>query len=372
MEKFFSWMFLPRSERKKATRAEIITAFLHDAALSTFIFMAALLVTDALSKFTDTNHFAIAVFILAVALIARGTHGYFWGIAGSILSVISVNVVFSYPYWRFDLSVTDYPLTFAAMLAVSLIISTLTSRLKTQEEMRLALEVEKMRATLLRSVSHDLRTPLTSIVGSSSVLLENDSLPPELQRELLSEINKDARWLARVTENILSITRFSNGRVLLRKEDEVIEEVVASAIVKFHRTHPEIAVAVERPEEILLAPMDATLIEQVMQNLFHNAANHGEHVKNIQVIIKRNNNMAQVSVADDGAGFSDEMLQKLFDGQRFSRSDDGRNMGIGLAVCNTIIRAHGGSIVAKNGDNGGARITFRLPLPKEGEEVHAL
>ena len=368
MAKIFKWLFLQREERSRAASA------LHDALLLVLIFAAAILLSTTLSRlFDDNNQFSIPVFILAVSLIARCTSGYAWGVAASVLGVLCVNVVFTYPYWEFDMTLTGYPLTFTVMLIVSLIISTLTSRVKRQEQLHLAMEMEKMRSDLLRSVSHDLRTPLTSIIGASSVLMEDDSLAPAQRSDLLSEINKDARWLARVTENILSITRFSGGEVRLRMEDEVIEEIVASAIVKFRRNHPEIAVTVDRPEEILLAPMDATLIEQVLINLFDNAAAHGGNVHEIRVSIAREGDIARLTVADDGAGIPREALSGLFDGRGFSRSDDGRHMGIGLSVCRSIIHAHGGRISAENGADGGARLTFRLPLQTNGgKNIHAL
>ena len=360
---FFKWLFSPRGDER--------SSFLHDALLFACIFTAAILLSTALSRlFDDNNQFSIPVFILAVSLIARCTRGDAWGVAASVLGVLCVNVVFTYPYWEFDMSLTGYPLTFTAMLIVSLILSTLTSRVKRQEQLRLEMEMEKMRSDLLRSVSHDLRTPLTSIIGSSSVLMEDDALTLAQRHDLLSEINKDARWLASVTENILSITRFSGSAVRLRTEDEVIEEIVAGAIVKFRRGHPEIAVLVDRPEEILLAPMDATLIEQVLINLFDNAAAHGGHVREIRVSIARDGETARVTVADDGAGFAPDVLAGLFDGRSFARSDDGRHMGIGLSVCRSILHAHGGRISAENGANGGARFTFCLPLQKE--VAHAL
>ena len=371
MVRFFAWLFSPHEERRRAAAEGRSANALHDAVVVALIFAVSILLSSALSRlFDDNNQFSIPVFILAVSLVARCTRGYIWGVAASVLGVFCVNIIFTYPYWQFDMTLTGYPLTFTVMLIVSLIISTLTSRIKRQEQLRLAVETEKLRSNLLRSVSHDLRTPLTSIIGSSSVLMEDEGLSAGQRGELLAEINKDARWLARVTENILSITRFSGSEVRLRKEDEVIEEIVSGAIVKFRRNHPEIAVQVERPEEILLAPMDATLIEQVLLNLFDNAAAHGGCIHEIRVSIARDGDFARVTVADDGMGIPEDALPELFDGRRFGRSDDGRNMGIGLSVCRSIIHAHGGSIAAENGAEGGARLTFRLPLQRE-EEQHA-
>ena len=340
-----------------------MTSF-HDVVIFVLVFAISISISGFVSwHFRSNTQFSIPVFILAVTLIARFTQGYGWGVAASVLGVLSANIVFTPPFWVFDMSsAAEYPLTFGVMLVVSLIISTLTSQIKLQEELKIAMRMEQMRSNLLRAVSHDLRTPLTAIIGSSSVLMEDEGLSPERKNELLAEINKDARWLVRVTENILSITRFSGGKVHLHMEDEVVEEIVSSAIVKFRRNHPEITVSVDRPEEILLVPMDATLIEQVLINLFDNAAAHGGHVQNIRVSIATIGNRASVTVLDDGVGIPEDVLPELFDGIRFSQSDDGRHMGIGLSVCRSIIHAHGGTITARNGANGGASFRFKLPF----------
>ena len=151
----------------------------------------------------------------------------------------------------------------------------------------------------------------------------------------------------------------------------MLEEIVSSAIVKFRRHHPEVAVTVERPENILLAPMDATLIEQVLTNLFENAAIHGKNATAIRVTISQKPGRAAVTVEDNGAGFSPEALEHIFDGLQpasVTHSDNRRNMGIGLNVCRSIIRAHGGDIAAENRQGGGAAIRFWLP--REEEEEH--
>ena len=262
------------------------------------------------------------------------------------------------------MSISGYPLTFAAMLIVSVCISTLTTRIKQQEQLRLEVEVEKMRSNLLRSVSHDLRTPLASIVGASSVLLEDENLRPDQRTELLQSIRRDARWLNRVTENILSITRFSGG-VQLRKEDEVVEEIVSSTIVKFRKQHAALPVIVHRPEEILLAPMDATLIEQVLLNLLDNAAEHGRKTSRIEITLFRQGDRVCLQVSDDGVGFSKAALVHTFDGTLAANGDARRNMGIGLSVCASIVRAHGGALSARNNSAGGACVEFWLPAAEE-------
>ena len=315
----------------------------------------------------DNNPFAAPVFILAVALIARLTTGYVYGILATVCGVVCVNYLFTYPFGEFDLTLSGYPLTFTVMLLVSVIISTLTTQIKRQERLRYEIEAETMRANLLRSVSHDLRTPLSSILGASSTLLENE-LGEETRQDLLREINKDARWLIRVTENILSLTKFSGSDVRLRTESEVLEEIVGSAIVKFRRNYPEISVSVSRPEQILLVPMDAVLIEQVLVNLFENVAQHAPSADQIRVSIAQQGGRALVCVEDNGAGFPPDQLPHVFEGRMApdtAASGERRSMGIGLSVCRSILHAHHGEITAYNVQGGGGGVRFWLPCEEE-------
>ena len=364
MLSFFLWLFTTAGEKKKSRKSEP-KVLLHDAVFFAIIFAAAIGGSLLLSKlFENNSQFSIPVFILAVTLVARFTQGYVWGIVASLLGVVCVNYMFTYPYWEFDLTLAGYPLTFTAMLVVSLLISALTTRIKRQEQIRLEAEAEKMRANLLRSVSHDLRTPLTSIEGLSSLLLENDDISETQRTDLLREINRNSRWLTRVMENILSVTRINNDAVKLNMEPEVIEEIVSSAIVKFRRNHDNIAVTVKKPDEILTVDADATLIEQVILNLFDNAAEHGGCVENIEVTLEQTGSGVRVTVADDGTGIPAGKLPHLFDGRaqlESAQSDNHRNMGIGLSVCYSILQAHGGSIRAYNNRLGGASIEFTLP-----------
>lgn len=349
---------------------------LRDAGLLVLILTLAIGICIVFSELLDmSRQFSIAVFILAVSLIARFTNGYVYGVAASLISVVCVNYMFTYPYWEFNLTLAGYPVTFTVMLMVSILISALTTQIKKQEKLRMEAEMEKMRANLLRSVSHDLRTPLTSIIGASSVLMENNEMSDSERRELVGEINKDARWLVRITENILSVTKFAGTGVALKKEYEVVEEVVSGAIVKFRKNHADLKITVKKPEEILLAPMDATLVEQVIINLFDNVHEHGKNATAIEVTIAAVNKDVRITVSDNGAGIPSGKLSHLFDGQtsasESSVSDNRRNMGIGLTVCRSIIRAHGGEIRAYNNMQGGASIEFELPAGEEDENEQA-
>lgn len=344
-----------------------------DALITVGVLAAATLITGVLARVNDDNNpFAVSMYILSVALIARLTDGYLWGALSSLAAVVLVNTLFSEPFGVFELNMPSYPLTFAAMLLVSLIISALTTQIKRQQKLRLEAEKEKMRANLLRAIAHDIRTPLTSIMGASSTLLENSELDAQERDGLLSEIGKDARWLVRITENLLTVTKFSSDSAAsLRKEEEVADEIVGSAIVKFRRSCAELAVKTFLPEEILLVPMDAVLIEQVLLNLMENVVSHAKYATQILLLVRREGDMVRFTVEDDGAGIDPAVLPRIFDGYVHSddtgRAGDRRNMGIGLSVCQSIIRAHGGAIRAYNRKEGGAGFSFTLPAA-EGEE----
>lgn len=299
-------------------------------------------------------------FLLAVLLVSRFTDGYFWGVFCAVASVPLVNYMFTYPYFAFNLTISGYLITFATMLTVSLIVSVLTTRIKRQEQMRLETEKEKLRANLLRAVSHDLRTPLTSIVGATDAILTG-SVPPEKQREILQNVNADAQWLVRVVENLLAITRIQGARGPLHTETEVVEDVLAEAAIRFHKHFPQVAVDMDLAEEILLADMDAVLIEQVVLNLLENAVYHGQHTTRIRLIARHMAGYVSITVSDNGAGLARGKQPLSAASSRDEGGDAHKHMGIGLSVCKSIVKAHGGTLEAHNNPQGGADFTFTLP-----------
>jgi len=344
-----------------------------DALITCAVMCSAVLITALLSRVNDDNNpFAASMFILAVAVVARLTDGYIFGVLSSVAAVLLVNTVFTEPFGRFSLTMPSYPLTFAAMLLVSLLVSALTSQIKSQQKLQIEAEREKMRANLLRAIAHDIRTPLTSIMGASSTLLENKELGAVERDGLLAEIGKDAQWLVRVTENLLAVTKFSSKGARLNTEEEVVDEIVSASIVKFHKNNPQMPVHTILPDEIVLVPMDAVLIEQVLLNLMENVVFHGKYATQIGLSVRIGPQNAFFSVEDDGCGIDSAILPKVFDGYVHAddsgREGERRNMGIGLSVCRTIILAHGGNIQAYNRADGGAGFCFSLPLGKEEEE----
>ena len=248
----------------------------------------------------DSDVYVALIFELAVVLVSRFTSGYFYGLLASVVGVIGVNYIFTYPYFAFNFTISGYPLTFLVMLAVSIVVSALTTQIKQQEKLRAEAEKEKMRSNLLRAVSHDIRTPLTSIVGGVNAILDSgDRMTPETQTALLTDIRTEAQWLVGVVENLLSVTRIS-GASTIHKELEAGEELLSAASVKFRKRFPEITVSIRAPEELLMIPMDAILIEQVLINLMENAALHGGSTTRIELHLRREGDSALFEVADNG------------------------------------------------------------------------
>lgn len=316
--------------------------------------------------------FASMIYLLAVVLIARMTDGYLYDLLASAFGVIAVNYAFTKPYFAFNLSLSGYPLTFTCMLAVSIIVGTLTTRLKQQEKERYARQAEQMRANLLRAVSHDLRTPLTSIQGAATILSEQiDEMSPGHRTALLSQINEDSEWLIRMVENLLSVTRINDGETRVHKKVEAAEEIIAEAVRKFRTRFPHLPVEIKLPDDLLLVPMDPILIEQVITNLLENAAYHADGATRISVRLHQEKDSAIFEISDDGRGIDPAVLPLLFTGMHQSNapvSDSRKNMGIGLTVCHTIITAHGGVMTAENRPEGGALLRFTLPIKEDSNE----
>ena len=224
-----------------------------------------------LQKVSTSDVHVPMIFVLMVLIIALMTDGYFYGFLAAVTSVIAVNWAFTYPYAELNFTIYGYPLTFVTMLAVGFAVSTLAARVKEQNRIKFEAEQEKMRANLLRAISHDLRTPLTSISGAISAVLDSgDSLSNAQRLELLSDARKDADWLYRMVENLLSITRISGDKPgAIKKEDEVLEEVLSEVVVKFKKKNPDITVSVTVPDDLFFVPMDAMLVEQLLDSKDH-------------------------------------------------------------------------------------------------------
>ena len=241
-----------------------------------------------------------------------------------------------------------------------------------KEEAKLLAENEKLRSNLLRSISHDLRTPLTAISGNAGILLsDSESLPPETRNQMYSDIYDDAAWLYNLVENLLAVTRIEEGRMKLNTQPQLVEEMVSEALQHISRKRSEHNIAVHHQDELLLAKCDARLIVQVIINLVDNAIKYTPVGSHIEIATRGDSGCAMVTVADDGPGISDDEKERIF--QMFYTgsnpiADSRRSLGLGLGLCKSIIAAHGGVISVADNQPKGTIFTFTVP---SGEvEVH--
>lgn len=312
------------------------------------------------------------IYTLGLIFTTLNTVGYSFGLIFAVLSVICINYFFSYPFFEPNFTMTGYPVTFLVMLIIFMVTCTITTRLKQQskllierEKLLMEAEKEKMRANLLRAVSHDLRTPLTGIIGSGSSYLENENeLSTEEKRELVGNICKDADWLLHMVENLLAVTRINTRTANVTKSLESVEEVVSEAVIQIRKRLPGADIKVSVPDEVLMVMMDAILIQQVIMNLLENAVIHAKSTKAIELAVKNNGDLVSFHIRDYGIGIREDRMATLFDGSTYdpvNRVDSSKGMGIGLSICKTIVLAHGGTIDAENHEKG-AEFFFVLPV----------
>lgn len=234
-----------------------------------------------------------------------------------------------------------------------------------QEDSKMEIERERLRSNLLRSISHDLRSPLAGIKGAVSTIIENGNfITQETKDELLQGVYEDTEWLIRLVENLLSMTRFDEGNVKIRKDPEVVEEVIYEAVQRCSKYFKNHKIRVSVPENVLVVPMDGSLIKQVIINLIDNAVKFSPKESLVEVKAYEDENDVFFEVKDNGIGISEEIMKHIFD--RFftngsSISDSRRGVGLGLAICKSIVEAHGGMIEACNSNEGGAVIRFSVP-----------
>ena len=236
-------------------------------------------------------------------------------------------------------------------------------RIKSRDET----DKERYRANLLRAISHDIRTPLAGIIGALDMLIGMTGAD-DPRHEFIENIQKSANWLQSLVENILSLTRLQDGRITVIKQREAVEEVIGGALCHLAAHMPKREIAVHIPDELLLVPMDAKLIEQVIINLLDNAAKHTKPEREIGITVElcENAGMAKFTVRDEGTGIRKKDLPNIF---KMFYTADGRlanaehGIGLGLTICETIIKAHGGWIKAHNRKGGpGAEFVFTLPM----------
>ena len=344
-------------------------SIVRDGGRAAGILIAATLVGLLFSGLKIPEANIIAVYILGGLIISIITSSWMYSFLASVISVLAFNFLFTIP--RFTLRAYDpsYPVTFGIMFLVALITGSLASRMKeyARESAQAAMQIEKeqLRADLLRSISHDLRTPLTSISGNASNLLSNENeFSQETRMQIYGDIYDDSMWLIKLVENLLSVTRIEDGRMDLRMSAELMDEVIAEAMRHTDRNRDGRKIEVSSDEEFILGKMDARLIVQVVINLVDNAVKYTPEGAQIRIHTGKKDGMVVVSVSDTGPGIPDEQKSKVFDMfyTGTNRAADGRrSLGLGLGLCRSIIRAHGGEIWVSDNKPQGAVFTFTLP-----------
>ncbi len=236
---------------------------------------------------------------------------------------------------------------------------------KEKESAAVLAKNEQLRANLLRAISHDLRTPLTSISGNASNLMSNyDKLDDEMRMQIFTDIFNDSQWLISLVENLLSVTRIEEGRMNFNMSVELMDEVIEEAMRHINRKSTEHNISVEYKDELILARMDARLIIQVIINIVDNAIKYTPAGSEIRITAEKKENTVSVRISDNGAGIPDSIKPRVFEMFFTGEStiaDNRRSLGLGLSLCKSIINAHGGEITLTDNTPHGSVFTFTLP-----------
>ncbi len=309
------------------------------------------------------------IFLLSVFLTALFTSGYFFSSFASLISVVELNYFYIYPYNEFNLTNAGNLTTSISIFTVAIVTSFITSHRKSQQKIKEIAQKEKMQGTLLRAISHDLRTPLTSISGIANLISEEKELSKKDISELAKSIRQEADWLVRMVENLLTVTKITGSGQDIDKEPEIIDEICAEVSNKIKLRYKNLNVKVSVSEDLMFVPMDALLIEQVMINIVDNSVKHGKYAQKIHIEAAREDNYARISVIDDGCGMDENLIKMWFeediDKHKINEQDTTKNMGIGLSVCKVIVKAHKGRIEAEKALPHGLNVSIYLPLGGE-------
>ncbi len=256
----------------------------------------------------------------------------------------------------------------AAQLAIALDRERLT---QAEESARINAERERVRANLLRSVSHDLRTPLAAIAGAASALIEVEEIP-ESHRRLPQNIFHDSMWLSEIVENILSLTRLNDSELNLRRTNEVLEEIVLETVERMRRRFEERMIEIELPEEIILVEVDAPLFGQMLTNILANALDFSPEDQAVAISVGRvDHETAEIVVRDHGMGMDDTVMEHAFD-LFFTQKpgdDSRRGLGVGLTIAKTVVDLHRGAIELARCPDGGTEVRIRVPVGGAHTEV---
>lgn len=307
------------------------------------------------------------VYLLAVVIIAlRFTRGP--AIAAAVLGVVAFDVLFVPPQGALTVDDVQYLLTFAIMLAVALIISRLVESVRRQAAAQAALEIEaeteRIRSTLLASISHDLRTPLAVMAGASSSLEQGGERLTTAERNALAKsIFDQAREMSEHVAKLLQMTRLELSAIRLDRDWASLAEIVGTVLARLAERLAMHRVIVDLPDDLPLIRVDATLIEQALTNLLENCAKHTPPATVVRVRAQRSDGEIVVSVEDYSDGLAEHDVERVFAKfHRGSMEGPGTGLGLGLAICRAIVRLHGGRAWAERVPGGGTAFRFTLAV----------
>lgn len=363
-----------------------------------YFFAAGLVILTSLFGIYLKANFDPASFVMVYLLIVVFS-AVRWGIGPaivtSILSAVAFDFFLSPPYMSFRIADVRNIFTFVGLLAVGLVVSNLAAKAREQaiqarqreaeavamynlqkkldEESRkleLMRETEKLQTALLNSISHDLRTPLVSIKGTLSVLLQDPTLKAqESRRELLETAYEDSGRLNHLVNDLLEMTRVEAGTLKVRSEPCELIDIVRASLQQLNNKIERRQIRVDIPKDLPLIPMDFTLMMEVLMNLLDNALKYSSPYTPVEIIARFVEKKVKIEIKDSGFGIPEEDLKRIFD--KFYRAVNPKRVtgtGLGLSICKGIVEAHGGEIYAGNNPEGGAVITILMPL----EEAKAL
>ena len=316
------------------------------------------------------------IFILAIILIARVTRNYGAGILASLYSVFWVNYAYTYPYMALNFTLSGYPVTFVGMALISCFTSSIcimltrqSEQLKEQERKLMAAEKETMRANLLRAISHDLRTPLTSIIGYLELLSGGKvELSPDMEKKYLKIAYNKSKRLEQLIADLFSFTKLSYGRITMKVGYVDIVKLLSQLLEEFYPNFSEAGVSYELRSNVdsLEIAADGSLIARVFENLIGNAIKYGAEGKKVivRVSAEPQNDAVEVKVINFGYVIPEKDLPQIF--EKFYRVDQARSTktggtGLGLAIAKEIVEMHGGSITASS-DLSGTVFCVRLKI----------
>jgi len=358
--------------------------------LATFAIVACCTLLSFLSKDFLTEGDVAMIYLLGVVAVSS-RFSWMHSITAVFLSVALTNFLFVPPFYTFHVENIRSVITFIVMFIVGTVVTWLSVSLRKHneemkikeaektrfmqqnEENRIRSEKEKLKNDLLSSIAHDLRTPLSSISGTASVLLQKmNDIKDDTRSDMLKTISDEAFRLGRLVENILNITKLESTDFVVKKVWYPLEEIIGSAVSRVEKLYKDRELRISIPDEMIMIKVDPILIEQVIINLLENAAKYSFEKTSITVYAEVSDNLVVVGVVDKGPGVKETNIPEIFEKfQQFrSNSDMNSGSGIGLSVCKAIIKVHKGLIFAENTPDG-FKVAFSLPFDEtfKPEEV---